>query len=104
MTHSQLVNAILTAHGHRDDCRIWKNHTGLAYTKAGNAVRYGLPGSADILGLHCTGKFIAIECKTGTGRLSEKQQKFKNMVTALNGMYVLARSVQDVDDLLNIPS
>lgn len=73
----------------------WRNNTG----KRGG-VTYGFPGSADILGLLPDGRFLAIECKTETGKQSDKQREFQLNIEANNGLYILAKSVNDVIDKL----
>lgn len=61
--------------------------------------RHHKAGVSDILGV-LRGRFIAIEVKTPTGRLSKSQAKFLDEVKANGGMALVARSVQDVDDYL----
>lgn len=57
-------------------------------------VRFGLPGSADVLG--CSrGRPLAIECKAATGRQSQQQRRFEDAWRAAGGVYVLARSADD---------
>lgn len=65
-------------------------------------VRFGLPGSADILGIvrlnvagRPIGALLAVECKTKVGRQSEQQRRFEAMVRAFGGCYVLARSAAE---------
>lgn len=95
--HTALINEILLTFS-RGQIRLWPNQTGVAISPDGKRpIRYGLPGSADILGLAGpSGRFIAIEVKTPTDDLSDKQLAFKAMVLKLGGIYVLARSVKDV--------
>lgn len=49
------------------------------------------------------GQFCAIEVKTKTGRLSEKQQNFIDMVLFMGGVAGVARSVDDALKLLARP-
>lgn len=42
------------------------------------------------------GKFIAIEVKTPKGRLSDHQRQFRDQVWAAGGIYIEARSIEDV--------
>lgn len=65
---------------------------------------YGMPGVADILGImpDKTGRFLAVEVKTPKGRQSAEQVLFQKRVELAGGVYILARSVEDVDKgLLN---
>lgn len=61
----------------------------------------GMPGQADIIGLvsrACAGgRFLAVECKTETGRLTEDQVVFLNRVKAHDGLAVVVRSVADLE-------
>jgi hypothetical protein len=70
-------------------------------------IRYGLcNGSADLIGLRAyragdpAGQFVAIEVKAHTGRQSPEQFAFQVMVETLGGVYILARSVEDVEEAL----
>lgn len=95
MSETQLVKSILEAVNHYG--YFWRNNTGATRIGDGRSarfVRYGLPGSADIIGV-CQGRFIAIEVKTRTGRQSDTQREFQRHVEQHGGVYVLARSVDD---------
>ena len=59
-------------------------------------VRYGWVGCSDILGMLTNGRFLAIECKSRTGRLSPEQAAFLDAVNAGGGLGIVARSVDDV--------
>lgn len=93
---------ILLAIGNRQDLRVWRNNSGALKDAQGHLIRFGLPGSADILGiLKPTGRFLAIECKTEIGKQSDLQKAFQRMIESHGGLYILARSVGDV--LSNLP-
>lgn len=70
----------------------WRNNTGMGR----KYVYFGLKGSADILGILPDGRFLAIECKSATGKQSPEQIVFQDNVNANNGLYILARSVDDI--------
>jgi hypothetical protein len=58
---------------------------------------YGTRGAADVLGILPDGKFLALEIKTGSGRLSRAQAEF---IAAVNCRHGVALVVRDrVDDL-----
>ena len=66
-------------------------------------VKFGLQGSADIIGLMKPhGRFLAIEVKTEKGRQSESQKRFQRMIEDMGGLYILARSPEDVIKALGI--
>ena len=97
------------------DCLVFRNETAGAYvgrvihkdarivtlTNA-QMMTFGLcVGSSDIIGIHKpTGRFLAVEVKTKTGRASKEQNNFIEQVRAANGIAGLARSVQEALDLL----
>ena len=97
--HEKLVSRILTTIGSLRGIRVWENKTGAAY-RNGRQIRYGLIGSADILGIAKGGTFVAIECKTGQAQLSPEQRAFKKMIENYGGIYIVARSIKDVIDKL----
>lgn len=52
-------------------------------------------GVADIIGIY-KGKFLAIEMKSATGRLTENQKIFLDRVTAEGGIAIMAKTLDDV--------
>jgi hypothetical protein len=78
----------------------WRNNTGAYRTPSGAFVRYGQVGSSDILGILPGGRFLAVECKTATGRQRKAQEVFEAMVIRNGGVYILARSTSDLERAL----
>lgn len=74
----------------------WRNNSGTAWI-GGQPVSFGFPGSADIIGLTPTGRFLAVECKSATGKQSDKQRKFEEKIKANGGVYLLVRSVEELE-------
>ena len=75
----------------------WRQNTGAYKSETGTWVRYGFPGSPDIIGMTKSGKWLGIEAKTGKGKLNENQIKFMQQVIENNGVYIVARSVHDLE-------
>jgi hypothetical protein len=84
---------------------IWLRAHGalVAITDAGAAYRAGAFGAdtvpagwPDITGLLPDGRFIGVECKSPTGRQSSVQKSMEEAIRNRNGIYILARSVEDV--------
>lgn len=97
MKESTLLHAVLAAWGAHPRLRLWRQNTGAA-TLNGRLVRFGTPGAADIQGIiRPSGRFLAIECKSATGQQRDAQVKWQRMVEDHGGLYVLARSLADVD-------
>jgi hypothetical protein len=109
--HTALVKACLAwlaAH----KVPAWGMNTGAMEIPATTAtrsrlIRFAFPGCSDILGIiprgHCAGRFLAIECKTGAGTLTDDQGRFQVTVLRAGGAFVVARSLDDmakVGDLL----
>ena len=78
-------------------------------------VRFGFPGLSDIIGwapqlnprdlpglnpYHA--RFLAIECKTDTGKLTPQQQGFLDLVNRSGGIGFVARSVEEIAIALGI--
>jgi hypothetical protein len=57
------------------------------------------PGVPDLVAC-IQGRYIAVEVKTGTATLSPRQQAERERIEASGGIYVLAHSVDDVEDRL----
>lgn len=93
---SALIRAVLLAVGARPDLRVWRQNTGAARLPSGRIVRFGIPGAADISGILRGGRRLEIECKSRDGRLSALQERFCRVIQHHGGLYILARSVDDV--------
>lgn len=87
-------------------CFVWRNNSGAAkhsYTRKDGShgesyIRYGFPGSADIIGVNPNGKFISIECKSPTGKPPTVQQRhFGARIVENGGIYIVARSIDDLE-------
>lgn len=83
--------------------RIWSQDTpGLAYTRDGTPFKSGVKGASDLIGLlRPNGQLIAVEIKTGTGHLTKEQRAFGKMIESQGGIFVCARSVDDVANRLH---
>lgn len=60
----------------------------------------GFEGLADIGGISQTGRYVAVEAKTATGRVSDEQRAFIRMVRSFGGLAGVARSDDDVAAIL----
>ena len=77
-------------------CLVAVTDAGAAYRAGaffGDAIPSGWP---DITGLLPDGRFIGVEVKASTGRQSPAQKDMEQMILSRNGLYVLARSIDDV--------
>ncbi len=103
MKESVIQKQILAEFGALPWLRVWRNNTGALTDQRGQLITYGLKGSADILGLIAPdGRFLAIEVKNERGKQSPAQIAFGEMVEKMGGIYILARSVEDVYRGLNL--
>lgn len=70
---------------------------GLAYDRDGNPFKAGLKGAADLIAiLRPNGRAMAVEVKTGSGALRPAQRNYGKAIEAAGGIFVCARSVDDV--------
>lgn len=94
---TKLVGDILRTFGSLPGLRLWRANTGAARDRTGRVIRFGVVGQADISGVLAPhGRRVEIECKTATGRQTEQQARFQAMIEQHGGIYILARSVDDV--------
>lgn len=63
-------------------------------------MRFGVPGQGDISGLLANGRRVEIEVKSARGTQSQQQRAFEAMISRFGGLYILARSVADVEAAL----
>lgn len=69
-----------------------------ALSKFGAMFRSGVPaGWPDLTGCRSDGKFIAIECKTKTGKQSEEQRAYQREIETRGGLYFLVRGRSDLE-------
>ena len=94
LTEAELLRQILLAIGSRPDVRLWRKNVGAAMS-GGRFIRFGTPGAADLLGLLQGGRFLAIEVKSATGRLTPEQRAWGEMVQRFGGTYLVVRSVEE---------
>ena len=77
---------------------VFRNNTGAL--KAGRRfIRFGFPGSSDILGILPDGRFLAIECKREKGgRLSEAQKDFISRINDNGGVAMCVHSLEELQE------
>jgi len=125
MPEHVIQNEIFRAFGTRSDMRIWRANTGVGFyadhrTRTARLVRFGVPGQADVTGIlpvglkficpHCdtlllappVGRRLEIEVKSPTGRQTAEQRAYQAMIERFGGLYVLARSVDDVQAAIDL--
>ena len=94
-----IQNDILRTFGTRKDMRIWRANVG-ASTFLGphgkQRVQFGVPGQADLTGILPDGRRLEIEVKSAVGRQRPEQVNYQKMIEQFGGVYILARSVEDV--------
>lgn len=83
----------------------WKHENGAVYDPTRKQFRlsyskFKFKGIADIIGILPTGKLIAIECKSKTGRLTEDQKAFGERIQKWGGYWMCARCIKDVQEFL----
>jgi hypothetical protein len=94
VTHTDLVNRLLLAISPLG--LAWSNATG-ALKADDRLIRYGLPGSSDILAC-IGGRMFGIEAKVGSDPQRKKQRDFATALTRAGGVYILARSTDGTGD------
>lgn len=92
----QRVMVVLSARG----ALVYRRNIGFGVAQGGRAVKFGLPGQADIGGMY---RGIALEVETKFGRRGQSpaQRNWQAAVERAGGVYVLARSVEDATRALD---
>jgi hypothetical protein len=101
-SESTIRNEIMLALGARRNILVHRINVGKAraFDDPSRVVDFGPPpGTADII-CCIDGKFVAIEVKTTIGRQRPEQKNYEAAVGNRNGIYILARSVEDVVNAL----
>ncbi len=76
----------------------YRNNSGAmvgTYKGRNRFFKFGATGSPDIVAVW-KGQYIGIEVKDIKGKLNENQVRFRDNLLAAGGLYILARSVDDV--------
>ena len=60
-------------------------------------------GLADLTAVK-NGIVMFIEVKTSRGRLTQHQKRFRDHLTRAGGRYIVARSIDDVEDVISVLS
>lgn len=112
MSEAAIQQDIRLALGQTPGLRVFRNNVGAIKDRNNRLVRYGLcTGSADLIGWQSVvitpamvgqrfARFVSIEVKTPSGRLSPEQETWQAAVQKAGGIAVVARSVDDVKFLL----
>lgn len=88
----EIQAAVRLALGSDPGLVLFRNSVGFA---ADTNQRFGLAvGSADLIGV-CDGRFIALEIKSATGRLSPEQKRWAELVRSKGGFVAVVRSVDE---------
>ena len=100
-----IQNQIRLALGMRDDIFLFRINVGVFRPLHGDqkrAIRSAPDGTPDLLGVMHPGRACAIEVKTAKGQQREAQKNWQKAWEKRGGIYVLARSVEDVYKGLDI--
>jgi hypothetical protein len=100
MTHTDLVNKVAVALSEMGGLA-WRNNTGALKAADGRLVRYGCVGSPDVVAC-ISGRFVGVECKVGRDQHRPEQKAFAAATGRAGGLYILARSVDDVRNTLKL--
>jgi len=94
--HSELLDDVLYAVGRLPDVRVWKRNVGLATpVHSSHPIYFGVEGESDLDGIiFPLGRRLAIEIKTGAGKLTGDQKKWRDMIIKFGGVFIEARSVE----------
>jgi len=73
----------------------YRQNTGGIVAESGHFVRYGTPGSPDIICV-IKGQYVGIEVKAPKGKQNPNQIQFQQDLERAGGRYVLAYSLDDI--------
>lgn len=103
MSETALMKSILGALQlrYKKKAFFWRNNSGATKTESGGFVRFGSPGSPDILGiLSPGGRLVALEVKTPKGKTSPLQESWLEEARALGALAGVVRSIDDAFQLM----
>jgi hypothetical protein len=112
MSEAAIQQDIRLALGQCPGIKTFRNNVGAIKDRNNRLVRYGLVvGSGDLIGWQSVviteamvgqrfARFLSVEVKTPTGRLSPEQETWRQAVLKAGGIAVVARSVDDIKFLI----
>lgn len=82
----------------------WRQNSGMVYRgmrsdgmpRIQAFTKFDMRGKGDISGILPDGKRLEIECKSEKGRQSIEQKRFEELIKHNNGVYILAKTVEEV--------
>lgn len=83
---------------------VWRNNAGMFLIKGKDktrAFRAGKKGSSDIIGIHKSGKFIALEVKLKGNKPTPQQNDFIAEIKHRDGIAGVVYSLDEVIELVN---
>lgn len=101
-TEKQIQNAILQWLNLQRNVFAFRQNSGIFFITQNNktrAIKAGIKGVSDIIGI-CKKRFLAIEVKSKTGKLSDDQKLFLDKISKLGGIAFCAHSLEDVENNL----
>lgn len=101
--HTQLVGDLVADLNTVEGCYAWKNNTGSVKMPSGALVQFSEEGASDVIACFL-GRLFALECKTGRGRLSPAQLRWKAKIESAGGVYAVVRQVADGRTALGVTS
>ncbi len=99
MSEALLQQQIRLTLGQRDDVMLFRINVGKFRPLDGHqqrVIQSAPEGTPDLLGVMTPGRAIAIEVKAPKGRQRDAQVAFQKAWEARGGIYVLAKSIEDV--------
>jgi hypothetical protein len=112
MSEAAIQQDIRLALGQCPGIKTFRNNVGAIKDRNNRLVRYGLvTGSGDLIGWQSVviteamvgqrfARFLSVEVKTPTGRLSPEQETWRQAVLKAGGIAIVARSVDDIKFLV----
>lgn len=102
MKEGDIVASIIRHYYKSAKVFLWRANAGQFKTFGGARVQCNFAGCPDLIGfLAPSGRFIGIECKYTT-KQDPKQLEFQQELESKGGLYILARSLSDVIQVLGI--
>lgn len=100
--HSRLEQNLLRAcieYLNLQGCFVFRNNTGAVVLEDGNKkriIKFGSKGSPDIIGCTPDGTFLAVECKSPKGKLSNHQKEFLKEIEKRGGIVFVVKSIDEL--------
>jgi hypothetical protein len=99
-SESAILRSVLQRLGSRPDVRLFRANVGAGRTFAGDAIKWGVKGQADLNGWIMGGRRLEVEVKRPGEKQTQEQKNWQAVCERFGVLYLLVHSADEAEALL----